>query len=57
MAESVIQAEDKRARNKIRTGSTGLPYSPLRRGPRSLPGGMPLSPPSFLVHSREEQMP
>ena len=28
IAASVIQAEDKRARNKIRTGSTGLP---LRR--------------------------
>lgn len=27
IAASVIQAEDKRARNKIRTGSTGLPYS------------------------------
>lgn len=34
IAASVIQAEDKRARNKIRTGSTGLPYSPLRRAPR-----------------------
>lgn len=30
IAASVIQAEDKRARNKIRTGSTGLPYSPSR---------------------------
>lgn len=35
IAASVIQAEDKRGRNKIRTGSTGLPYSPLRRAPTS----------------------
>lgn len=35
IAASVIQAEDKRARNKIRTGSNrGLPYSPLRRARR-----------------------
>lgn len=32
MAASVIRAEDKRARNKIQTGSTGLPYPLLPLG-------------------------
>lgn len=55
IAASVIQAEDKRGRNKIRTGSTGLPYSPLRRAPSSRgsvsprsPAPSPLEPPHHI---------
>lgn len=44
IAASVIQAEDKRGRNKIRTGSTGLPYSPLRRAPTSRGSATPVLP-------------
>lgn len=47
IAASVIQAEDKRARNKIRTGSTGLPYSPLRRAPASQGWYLPPFPPAL----------
>lgn len=65
IAASVIQAEDKRGRNKIRTGSTGLPYSPLlvvhrraEEAPRPSSPRSPLEPhSSYLLHSRERKRP